>query len=68
MKFSVLLALAVTLGLTLFSSVAAACPVCAADNGDGGTLKILAVFLAVPFVIAIIVIPTIVRAVRQAGP
>ena len=61
-------ALMPALALTLATSVATACPVCAVDNGPGGTLKILAVFLAVPFVIALIVIPAIVRAVRQAGP
>ena len=68
MKPSVLLALLVTTALTLLPSVALSCPVCAADNGQGGTIKILAVFLAVPFVIALIVVPMIVRAVRQAGP
>ena len=53
--------------ITLLPGVAAACPVCAADNGQG-TIKLLAVFLAVPFVIAAVIIPMIVRAVRQAGP
>ena len=37
----------IALALLLLPSIAAACPVCAADNGQG-TLKLLAVFLAVP--------------------
>jgi hypothetical protein len=58
----------VTAALTLLPSVALACPVCIADNPTTGTVKLLAIFIAVPFVIALIVIPMIVRAVRQAGP
>lgn len=61
------LAAVVLAALMLAPSVAAACPVCAADNGKGA-FTVLAIFISVPFVIAIIVIPMIVRAVRQAGP
>lgn len=62
-----LLAAVVATALMLVSSVAAACPVCAADSGKSA-FTVLAVFLSVPFVIALVVIPMIVRAVRQAGP
>jgi hypothetical protein len=61
------LAFAVIATLMLVPSVAAACPVCAADNGKGA-FTVLAIFISVPFIIAIVVIPMIVRAVRQAGP
>jgi hypothetical protein len=59
------LSLAILAALTLLPSVALACPVCGADQNTQ-TLKIVAVFLAVPFVLAIVVIPMIVRAVRQS--
>ena len=61
------LATVVATSLMLVSSVAMACPVCAADNGKSA-FTILAVFISVPFIIALVVIPMIVRAVRQAGP
>jgi len=62
-----LTALVVATALVLFPSIAAACPVCAADKGNGA-FTVLAIFISVPFVIALVVIPMIVRAVRQAGP
>ena len=57
-----LVALLFALG-ALYPSVALACPVCSVDRNQR-VLRVVAVFLAVPFVLSIFVIRAIVRAQR----
>ena len=47
----------------LYPGVAQACPVCSVDR-NARVLRVVAVFLAVPFVLSIVVIRAIVRAQR----
>ena len=47
----------------LYPSVAMACPVCSVDRNQR-VLRVVAVFLAVPFVLSLVVIRAIVRAQR----
>ena len=49
----------------LYPNVALACPVCSVDRNQR-VLRVVAVFLAVPFVLSILVIRAVVRA--QRGP
>jgi len=49
----------------LYPSVALACPVCSVDRNKS-VLRVVAVFLAVPFVLSIFVIRAIVRAQRDS--
>ena len=56
----------VAVTLVLLPRLASACPTCAADQ-KGNVLKVVGVFLAIPFVIVTIVIPMIVRASREVG-
>jgi hypothetical protein len=48
----------------LYPKVAEACPVCSVDR-NARTLRVVAVFLAVPFVLSIVVIRAIMRAQRN---
>jgi hypothetical protein len=49
----------------LYPKVAMACPVCSVDR-NARVLRVVAVFLAVPFVLSIVVIRAIVRAQRHS--
>jgi hypothetical protein len=50
--------------LLLAPSIALACPVCAADNNPT-TLKVVAAFLTVPFIIAFVVFRALRRIERE---
>lgn len=49
----------------LYPKVAMACPVCSVDR-NARVLRVVAVFLAVPFVLSLFVIRAIVRAQRNS--
>ena len=50
--------------LAMAPAIALACPTCAADK-QPNVLKVVAVFLVVPFLIVAVVVPAIVRAVKS---
>jgi len=52
------------MALLLAPSIALACPVCAADNNPT-TLKVVAAFLTVPFIIAFVVFRALRRVERE---
>ena len=60
-----LVALAIA-AIAMWPSLAHACPVCGVDN-NARVMRVVAAFLAVPFLLAVVVIPMIVRAHRNAG-